>query len=256
MSKQTVALAYTRPAGAIAESEYQALAEALSESARGRAFLAEHARRSRSAENNILLTAIERIEAQVRPRQPEREPLYDELRCVLDDIRTARERIEAGGRVPKAEQLNALLDILQRRIGKLLPLPPAANIPPVAAPEAAAAPPRQRPSAAHWLDSLPEPSLADNDLGPPPAPPATPAKSGGNAQASPPAAEREPAVAAAFEIEDEIQSVVAAELQARAKNPFAPPAAKPVAATTIVSAEDALAAIMALSEEERIALFS
>ena len=70
MSKQTIALAYARPADALEESEYLALVEALSESARGRGFLAEHARRSRSAETNILLTAIERIEAQVRPRMP------------------------------------------------------------------------------------------------------------------------------------------------------------------------------------------
>ena len=144
MSKQTIALAYTRPADALEESEYQALVEALSESARGRGFLAEHARRSRSAETNILLTAIERIEAQVRPRPAAPDAVHDELRRVLDDLRAARARIETGGKVPKAEQLAALLDILQRRLTKLLApaagdQPGAQPVPEIAAP---AAPPR------------------------------------------------------------------------------------------------------------------
>lgn len=255
MSKQTIALAYPRPADALEESEYQALAQALSESARGRSFLAEHARRSRSTETNILLTAIERIETQVKPRPPDREPLYDELRRVLDDIRMARERIEAGGKVPKAEQLNALLDILQRRIGKLLP--PPASTQPAAEPAQEIVTPPPRPSAAHWLDTLPEPSLAGNDLGPPPAMPAIAKSEVSEASVPrmPPAAtlKRAATQAPTFEIEAEIQSMVAAEVQAKAKNPFVPSAVEPTAA---ISAEDALAAIMALSEEERIALFS
>ncbi len=125
MSKQTIALAYTRPADALDEAEYQALAEALSETARGRSFLAEHARRSRSAETNILLTAIERIEAQVRPRMPAPDPLHDDLRRLLDELRTARTRVETGGAAPKVEQLAALLDLVQRRLTTLLMSSPA-----------------------------------------------------------------------------------------------------------------------------------
>src|SRR5690242_341466 len=45
------------------DNEYKAFLAVLSSSARGRAFLAEHARRSRLAETEMLLGAIERIEA-------------------------------------------------------------------------------------------------------------------------------------------------------------------------------------------------
>jgi hypothetical protein len=48
------------------EDDYAALLSTLSESARGRAFLAEHARRTRQADTGMLLAAIERLEALVR----------------------------------------------------------------------------------------------------------------------------------------------------------------------------------------------
>jgi hypothetical protein len=234
MSKQTIALAYTRPADALEESEYQALVEALSESARGRSFLAEHARRSHSAETNILLTAIERIEAQVRPRPAIPDVVYDQLRRVLDDIRAARARIEAGGKVPKAEQLNALLDILQRRLGKML-MPATADAP---ATLAAAAPEASRPAAARWLEEPLQPPPAVNDVSPRPVAIAADA----------------PAVLA---IEAEIKAALGAEIESRMKGPStSPAAAEPAPAAHVESAEDALAAIMALSEDERIALFT
>lgn len=241
MSKQTIALAYPRPADALAESEYQALLEALSESARGRSFLAEHARRSLSTETNILLTAIERIEAQVRPRPAAPDPLHDDVRRLLDDMRTARARIEAGGNVPKAEQLNALLDILQRRLGKLVT--PAEGERPAAPPaQEAAVPPR--PAVARWLDTPPEPAAPDNDASPPPAPATI------DIEADPP---RLPPVAnldqgalgaPAFAIEAGIKAVVEAEVETKTKRP------------STADAEEALAAIMALSEDERLALFT
>ncbi len=242
MSKQTIALAYVRPVDALEESEYQALVEALSESARGRGFLAEHARRSRSAETNILLTAIERIEAQVRPRSAASDVLHDELHRVLDDLRTARARIETGGKVPKAEQLAALLDMLQRRLSKLLTptagdQPGARPVPEIAAPEAPRAP------AARWLEEPLEPPPAVNDASPPPRP----------------VAAIEPGTSAmpALEIEAEIKAAVDAEIESRMKRPSAPSdAAEPVLAPEVESADDALAAIMALSEDERIALFT
>jgi hypothetical protein len=243
MSKQTIALAYTRPADALEESDYQALVEALSETARGRGFLAEHARRSRGAETNILLTAIERIEAQVRPRSPAPEPLHDDLRRVLDEVRAARARVEAGGAAPKLEQLAALLDLVQRRLTTLLAPPPAAGQQPATRPlpqTAPATPPR--PAAARWLEEPLTPPPAVNDAGPPQRPAITEA-------AAPP-----PRV---IEIEAEIQAMVAAKVESKTMNPNAPPdAAEPAPTMVVESADDALAAIMALSEEERIALFT
>ena len=48
--------------GAPDEADYHAFCTALSESARGRAFLAEYARRNRNADTRPLLTAIERLQ--------------------------------------------------------------------------------------------------------------------------------------------------------------------------------------------------
>jgi len=48
--------------GAPDEADYHAFCAALSESARGRAFLAEYARRNRNADTRPLLTAIERLQ--------------------------------------------------------------------------------------------------------------------------------------------------------------------------------------------------
>jgi hypothetical protein len=241
MSKKTIALAYTRPADALGESEYQALVEALSETARGRGFLAEHARRSRGAETNILLTAIERIEAQVRPRSPAPEPLHDDLRRVLDEVRAARARVEAGGAAPKLEQLAALLDLVQRRLTTLLAPPPAAGPQPAPRPVkeiAPATPPR--PAAARWLEEPLTPPPAVNDTGPPQRP-----------------AIAEAAASPAREIEAEIQAMVTAEVHSKTNSPSAPPeTAEPAPTLVVESADDALAAIMALSEEERIALFT
>jgi hypothetical protein len=53
-------------AGGEPEDDYAALLSTLSESARGRAFLAEHALRARQADTGMLLAAIERLEALVR----------------------------------------------------------------------------------------------------------------------------------------------------------------------------------------------
>lgn len=243
MSKQTIALAYARPADALEESEYQTLVEALSETARGRGFLAEHARRSRGAETNILLTAIERIEAQVRPRPPAPDPLHDDLRRVLDELRAARARIEAGGAAPKIEQLAALLDLVQRRLTTLVT--PAAGQQPAARPAKESAPAAPaRPAAARWLEEPLTPPPAVNDTTPPPRPAAA------RAETAAPSAR-------AIEIEAAIHAMVAAEVQSRPTGADAPPdTAAPVAAPAVESAEDALAAIMALSEEERIALFT
>ena len=295
MSKQSIALAYSRPPDALGEPEYHALAQALSETARGRAFLDEHARRSRSAETKILLTAIERIEAQVRPRP--RDPVYDDLGRVIEELRAARERIEAGGKVAKADQLGALLELLLRRISKMLP-PPAADVKRIAPPSkpAPAPAPAQRSAPARWLEEPLVPPPAVNDARPLPRPAGSgiAAKVASTLRTPPPPrvdylAQPRVRPATAVEIEAEIKDLVDTKVgsrsrafpgEARTSSPSgsatrqtprhgqgfteavnvpeqAPPAA--AAAPTIdraITAKEALAAIMALSEEERIALFS
>ena len=64
--------ALAAPADGPSEDDYKAFYSVLASSARGRAFLAEHARRARHAETETLLAAIARIEATLaEQRTPE-----------------------------------------------------------------------------------------------------------------------------------------------------------------------------------------
>jgi hypothetical protein len=65
MTNDSTAPAAT-PADPASEHDYEVLVSALSQSARGRAFLDEHARRARHADTRVLLAAIARLEALVR----------------------------------------------------------------------------------------------------------------------------------------------------------------------------------------------
>ena len=67
----------TSPGESPDDSEYKAFLTVLASSARGRAFLAEHARRARQADTEMLLAALARIEdmlAEQRARTPRRRP--------------------------------------------------------------------------------------------------------------------------------------------------------------------------------------
>ena len=112
------------------EDDYRALCDALSESARGRAFLAEHARRSRDADTQALLAAITRLEARLRADASAVQRLRDDLRMLLIAIRLARPQIDAAGPAAQAVQLAKLLDLLERRIDALADAKPAALAPP------------------------------------------------------------------------------------------------------------------------------
>jgi len=69
MSDDSPALATTLSASPQDDAEYEAIHAALMETARGRAFLAEYARRNRRADIAALLAASERIEATMREQQ-------------------------------------------------------------------------------------------------------------------------------------------------------------------------------------------
>lgn len=103
-----------------ATDDYQAFSEVLSASARGRAFLAEHARRSRSAETRTLLAAVSRIEAIVQDKtaSPAGVP-RDEITVLIAAIRRARPEIEASPLPEQAAKLVRLLDLLERRLAVL-----------------------------------------------------------------------------------------------------------------------------------------
>jgi hypothetical protein len=202
MPNEPLALAVIPP-DALNDDDYRTLCEALSESARGRAFLAEYARRNRHADTEALLEAIERIEARLRTDASAVQRLRDDLRMLLIAIRLARPEIDAAGPAARAVKLAALLDLLERRIDAMSEAKPAAL-----------APSAERPSGAALavVPALDEPELP------------IPSSAG---------------------FEPRPVSLIGG----------APPA--PVVNETKAAApRDPLAALMALSEEERIALFT
>jgi len=244
-------LARTSTQPDIVETDYQAFCAALSASLRGRAFLAEYARRNRHADTEMVLAALDRLQAQVRGQiaAPQADRIRQELRALLAAIRTTRPEIDDSPTAIRAAKQAALLGFVEHRIGALVAAEREASV----LPEEVAAlvsPERTAAAARSVLAVVPVPEQPELPI-PAPAPiaaapialvrpaPAIPQVSfAGNAPVKPTAPEP---VAVA--------TVVAPQPAA----PVAPPAA---IAATIKASPDPVAAIMALSEAERIALFT
>ena len=210
MANEPLALAIRPPAApqeASQEDDYLTLCAALSQSARGRAFLAEHTRRSRDADNEMLLAAIGRIEARLQADATAVQRLRDDLRMLVTAIRLARPEIDSADPPARAVKLAKLLDLFERRIDAIAEAretePPAD-----AAPRARIA--------------LAETERAQLIVLPLPAEPEV----------------LTPAPTAEAPVETEAQS------------------APPVVAKPTAPPANPLAALMALSEDERLALFT
>jgi hypothetical protein len=128
MPNETLMLAIKPPA-APSEDDFLALCAALSESGRGRAFLAEYARRNRNADTEALLTAIGRIEARLHADASAVQHLRDDLRMLLIAIRLARPEIDAADPATQAAKLTKLLDLLEHRIDAMAEAMPADVMP-------------------------------------------------------------------------------------------------------------------------------
>jgi len=116
MANETLALARQSSDGASSEHDYQLFCAALSDSARGRAFLAEYARRNRYADTQMLLAALDRLEALVRSH------------TVVPDADRIRPAIDGCAAAVKTAKLMALLELVQRRITAIVA--PAQDAPP------------------------------------------------------------------------------------------------------------------------------
>src|SRR5262245_29649686 len=92
------------PADGLSEDEYEAIEAAVMETARGRWFLAEHARRNRHAETELLLAVLE------------------EIRTAVQTTRTP----PVGWRVPAAF-MSTLRAAVSTNIGGALPDPPKSH---------------------------------------------------------------------------------------------------------------------------------
>src|SRR5471032_1999570 len=108
-----------RPTQVSVEDDYRSFCAALSESARGRDFLAEFARRNRNADTELLLAALDRLEAKINAEDTALERLRDELRVLLIAVRLARPDVDAADPPAKAAKLASLLEMLDRRIDAL-----------------------------------------------------------------------------------------------------------------------------------------
>jgi len=117
------------PADVSAEDDYRSFCDALSSTARGRAFLEEFSRRNRQADTETVLTALNRLEATALSHaatSPEADRIRQDLRALLDTLRTARPQTENSPTAIKAATLAALIDFAQARIESLV-MPAAAS---------------------------------------------------------------------------------------------------------------------------------
>jgi hypothetical protein len=113
----------TDPA-APSEADYEAVCAALMATARGRAFLDEHARRARQADTAVALEALSRLEYLLRQNQDGAEAsarLRIELRALMLAVASARTTFDKfEGALAKRETVMALFDLLEQRIGDLM----------------------------------------------------------------------------------------------------------------------------------------
>jgi hypothetical protein len=233
----------TAPAGS---DDYRAFSEVLGASARGRAFLDEHARRSHQADTAQLLAALSRIEATMRANAgATAEPLRAELRKLIALIRRARPELAVSSLPARAAKLAVLLDLLERRLADLVapaPLPAAAGgaepnrahlavVPPAEEPELPIPSPAQPPTLTMTAKAIPEVTWFPGSAGAAPQRALTPAAAG----------------------------AIATSVEAQAPPPV-PPAEEALWDLSVAKLAppppDPLAAIMLLSEDERIALFT
>ena len=118
MPTETTALAGLQQPDAPTEGDYEAFCEALSASARGRAFLAEYARRNRNSDTEQLLATIENLQetAAVGTSTNAGGPIKAQLRGLLDEIGAAQREIEASVVAIRASRLAELVATVETRI--------------------------------------------------------------------------------------------------------------------------------------------
>ncbi|MFZ0064531.1 MAG: hypothetical protein WAK90_00025 [Pseudolabrys sp.] len=253
MPTETTAQAEQLP-NAPDEGDYQAFCDALSASARGRAFLAEYARRNRNADTEQLLAAIGRLQSLVAiPAPPQTsEMIKQELRALHDDIVMAQCELDACILATKAAKLAEMMALVERRISNMLEAP-AREINPVI--EALPPPPAESPrepvedtERAH-LTVVPLPEQPELPI-PSPAPPQPPSISLVRSETiiaevafiePPPAPRLHPAPEA---------------INTPVSGPAAATASEAIPGAKAAPPADPLASIKALSEEERLALFT
>ena len=243
-------------------ADYDSFCTTVMASARGRWFLAEYARRHRKADTDAVLAALHRIEDLVCAAPPADSiaRLRDDLHALAATVREARRDLGAnGGALSTASKVMALLDLLEQRIEYSLapgddhaPLPPSTQDKHATEPEMNA---QTKPDAARARLSIvaatnePMPPRIDPAAFPSAAllPPLDPADAGPNL------------VVLARKVQNLPHSKPLRDAPAGPHQLFAASeraAAHGGHAGKAQSIADRFADVMALSEEERIALFT
>ncbi|MFA6265628.1 MAG: hypothetical protein WC670_07945 [Pseudolabrys sp.] len=117
-------------ADSVAEDDYQSFCEALGSSERGRAFLQEYARRNRHADTEVVLSALNRLEETALEQRPapDADRIRQDLRALLDTLRSARPQTDNSPSAIKAATLAALIDFAQARIEALVTMPDGVRV--------------------------------------------------------------------------------------------------------------------------------
>jgi hypothetical protein len=247
MANEPLALAI-RPPDAPTEDSFQTLCAALSASERGRAFLAEYARRNRQADTEALLLVIGRIEAQLQADGSAVQRLREDLRLLLFAIRLARPEIDAAASATRAAKLAKLLDLFESRIDAMTGGTPASE-----ALGATAKPDDPAQAVRAHLAVVPSPDEPELPI---PSPVSAPAVLRLRDREK-----REPVI-----VQEAAQTNIVSIVEVTPPAPLAASAPPAVAEKTAIAEKaavapalppvDPLAAIMALSEDERLALFT
>ena len=265
MATETTARAEQPPPDAPDEGDYEAFCTALSASVRGRAFLAEYTRRNRNADTEQLLAAIGKLQTSMAADAAPVvvDSVKAQLRALLNDIDAEQRELEASIVAIKAGKLAELVAMVERRIADIV-----TSMRTESAPQAEVEGPGfpdetvEAAERAH-LAVVPIPEQPELPIPSPVAtqpPPITLVHSETimaevvfvEPQSAPPAPDVQPA---SIMIEmPTIEAAISAPAQTKPiAMPVATPAAKP--AKSAMPANP-LASIMALSEEERLALFT
>jgi hypothetical protein len=111
------------------ERDYQVFCATLAASERGRAFLAEYTRRNRNADTKLLLAAIDKLQALVVANKalPTVESVKTELLTLLGEIGAAQSELDASVVSMKAAKLGELIALVERRIMNIIGSPAATN---------------------------------------------------------------------------------------------------------------------------------
>jgi len=218
------------------EDVYRSLCAALEASARGRAFLAEHARRSRNGDTQVVLAAIDRLSVHMRANSAAVGAMRKDLRELIAAIRLIRS--DGGPEPGKVAMLTELVDLLEQRIDAGVEPESGENAADDGArPQLAVVPPAEEPEL-----PIPSPLIETPAIAVVPAKPST-------------------RVALMPDVNVLDSAPAGAKPQPPAASAVMPPPAslRPIAAKADAGTERRmriLAPIMALSEDERLALFT